>query len=203
MLSPQTQRVSALLWTTKVNSCFYSWFVFTIKKIKGKWTNWTNKANPLKTWQSCFFFFFKWSLAIVWTCLLPAVTGGKKGGKTLDGYRNSDHTWMCTCISWQESEVALEMLLSWCDGMLRAPCLLLHTKAKKSTLPQLESISLQVPNTQSIRGQFLTCLTFLPCTEGFLAFVYCFLHQTANFIRSKSRSDYLGILPCSSYFLGW
>lgn len=202
MLSPQIQRVSALLWVTEVNSCFYSWFVFTIKKIKGKWTNWTNKANPLKTWQS-FFFFFKWSLAIVWTRLLPAVTGGKKGGTTLDGYRNSDHTWMCTCISWQESEVALEMLRSWCDGMLRAPCLLLHTKAKKSTLSQLESISLQVPNTQSIRGQFLTCLTFLPCTEGCLSFVYCFPHQTSNFIRSKSSSDNLGIIPCSGYFLGW
>lgn len=150
-----------------------------------------------------FFFFFKWSLAIVWTRLLPAVTGGKKGGTTLDGYRNSDHTWMCTCISWQESEVALEMLRSWCDGMLRAPCLLLHTKAKKSTLSQLESISLQVPNTQSIRGQFLTCLTFLPCTEGCLSFVYCFPHQTSNFIRSKSSSDNLGIIPCSGYFLGW
>ena len=150
-----------------------------------------------------FFFFFKWSLAIVWTRLLPAVTGGKKGGTTLDGYRNSDHTWMCTCISWQESEVALEMLRSWCDGMLRDPCLLLHTKAKKSTLSQLESISLQVPNTQSIRGQFLTCLTFLPCTEGCLSFVYCFPHQTSNFIRSKSSSDNLGIIPCSGYFLGW
>ena len=151
----------------------------------------------------CFVLFLKWSLAIVWTCLLPAVTRGKKEGTILGGYRNSDHTWMCTCISWQEGEVALEMLLSWCDGMLRAPCLLLHTKAKKSTLPQLESMSLQVPNTQSIRGQFLTCLTFLPCTEGFLAFVYCFSHQTANFIRSKSRSDNLGIVPCSGYFLGW
>ena len=200
MRSPQTQRVSALPWTTEVNSCFYSWFVFTIKKIKGKWTDWTNKANPLKTWQSFVFFLMKPRHCV--NTSAPRCHWGQGRRETLDGYRNSGHTWVCSCISWQESEAALEMLLSWCDGMSRAPCLLLHTKAEKSTLPHMESISLQVPNTQSIRGQFLTCLTFLPCTEGFLAFVYYFLHQTANFIRSKSRSDYLGILPCSSCFLG-
>ena len=202
MLSPQTRRGSALLKSTPV---FILGLFLPLKKSKESELTELIKLILLKHDRVffCFVLFLKWSLAIVWTCLLPAVTRGKKEGTILGGYRNSDHTWMCTCISWQEGEVALEMLLSWCDGMLRAPCLLLHTKAKKSTLPQLESISLQVPNTQSIRGQFLTCLTFLPCTEGFLAFVYCFSHQTANFIRSKSRSDNLGIVPCSGYFLGW
>lgn len=38
--------------------------------------------------------------------------GERKEGKPLGSYRNSDHAWMCTCISWQESEVVLEMLLS-------------------------------------------------------------------------------------------
>lgn len=131
----------------------------------------------------------------------PCCYWAKKGGNSLNSYRNSDHIWMCTCISWQESEVVLEMLLSWCDGMLKAPCLLLDTKAKQYTSPQLESISLQVPNTQSIRGQFLSCLTFLLCTEGSLVFVYRFPYQTANSIRSKSSSDYPGFLSCSAHLL--
>lgn len=71
----------------------------------------------------------------------PAVSGGEKVRKPLDAYRNSAHTWMCTRISWQESEVVLEMLLSGCDGMLRTPHLLLDTRAKQYTLLWLESIS--------------------------------------------------------------
>lgn len=126
---------------------------------------------------------------------------GKKGGKHIGCYRNSDHTWMCTCISWQKSAVVLEMLLAGCDGMWRAPCLLLDTSVKQHTSPQLESISPRVPNTQSIRGQFLTCPMFLPCTEISLVFVYRFPHQAANSIRSKSSPDYLRILACSAHLL--
>lgn len=74
--------------------------------------------------------------------------------ENLAPYRNSAHTWMCTCISWQESEVVLEMLLSGCDGMLRAPRLLLGTKAKQYTLLWLESISFGVPDTRSFRARF-------------------------------------------------
>lgn len=145
----------------------------------------------------------KWSLAVVWTPLLPAVPGARKEGKPPDHYRNSDHTWACTCISWQKSEVVLEMLLSRGDGMLRTLCLLLDIRAEQYTLPQLESISLRVPNILSIRGQFLTCRTFLPCAEGSLVFVYRFRYQTANSIRSKSTSDYPGTLSCSAHLLIW
>lgn len=70
-----------------------------------------------------------------------AVPGGERARKPLNPYRNSAHTWMCTCISWQKSEVVLEMFLSGCDGMLRTPRLLLDTKAKQYTLLWLESIS--------------------------------------------------------------
>lgn len=110
---------------------------------------------------------------------------------------------MCTCIYWQKSTVVLEMLLARCDGMWRAPCLQLNTNAKQYTSPQLESISPRVPNAQSIRGQFLTCPMFLPCTEISLVFVYRFPHQATNSIRSKSSPDYLGILACSAHLLTW
>lgn len=136
----------------------------------------------------------KWSLAIVRTRLLLLLLGQERKKKNLDNYRNSAHMWMCTCISWQESEVVLEILFSWCDGMLRAPCLLLDTRVKQYTLPQQESISLQEPNTQSLRGQFLTHQTFVPCTEGSLVFVYRCPYQTANSVRPKPSSDDLGIL---------
>lgn len=64
----------------------------------------------------------------------PLLLEGKEGEKTLGTYRDSDHTWLCTCISWQESEVVLEMLLSRCDGMLRTPRLLLDSRARQYTL---------------------------------------------------------------------
>lgn len=115
----------------------------------------------------------------------PLLLEGREGEKTLSTYRDSDHTWLCTCISWQESEVVLEMLLSRCDGMLRTPRLLLDSRARQYTLHWRESISFWVPGTHSIRAHFWTCLAFPPSTEGSLLFVYHFPCQTANSLRGK------------------
>ena len=56
MLSRQIQRVSALLWTTEVNSCLYSWFVFTIKKSKESELTELIKLILLKHDRVVFFF---------------------------------------------------------------------------------------------------------------------------------------------------
>lgn len=71
----------------------------------------------------------------------PLLLEEREGKKTLNTYRDSDHTCMCTCISWQESEVVLETFLSRSDGILRTPRLLLDSKARQYTLRWLESIS--------------------------------------------------------------
>lgn len=177
---------------------FYSWFVFNAKKSKESELTELIKLILLKHDRVKK---KKMKLSYCANTFTPAITGARTEEKPLDNYRNSAHTWMCTCISWQESAVVLEMLFSWCDGMLRAPCLLLDTRAKQYTLPQLESISLQEPNTQSLRGQFLTHQTFVPCTEGSLGFVFWCPDQTANSLRSKLSSNGPRILLCSVHLL--